>query len=276
MTSQRIVFNSSFPRSGSTLLQNMLAQNPRFYCSATSGLMGLLMASRGCYTNGTAFKAQDASLMKAGFLGFCEGALAGYYRRITDKPVCVDKSRAWFHYYEWLRQFHPEPRILICIRDLRSVLSSMEKLFRKNRHLEDTADPPDGMHMVTVQNRITHWLNSTPVGLAAARLNEAVQTDTIRHFHIVRFEDLTSNPSAALKAIYAYLDEPEYEHDFENVEQTTIEDDSQHVFYGDHRIRRVVAPVAADYREVLGAEVSAMVKANNPDFYKRFYPDVRR
>ena len=68
------------------------------------------------------------------------------------------------------------------MRGLRSVLNSMEKLFRKNRHLEDTADPPDGMHMVTVQNRITHWLNSTPVGPAAARLNEAVQTDSIRHF----------------------------------------------------------------------------------------------
>src|SRR5205085_6798477 len=43
---QRIVFNSSFPRSGSTLLQNVLAQNPRFYCSPTSGVVNLLLAAR--------------------------------------------------------------------------------------------------------------------------------------------------------------------------------------------------------------------------------------
>ena len=36
MDEPKIFFNSSLPRSGSTLLQNILAQNPRFHCSATS------------------------------------------------------------------------------------------------------------------------------------------------------------------------------------------------------------------------------------------------
>ena len=42
----RFHFISGLPRSGSTLLQNILSQNPRFYCSPTSGLFDLLYNAR--------------------------------------------------------------------------------------------------------------------------------------------------------------------------------------------------------------------------------------
>jgi sulfotransferase len=273
--SQRIVFNSSLPRSGSTLLQNILAQNPRFHCSATSGVMNLLLAGRAQFSTAPMFKAQDPDLMRAGFLGFCRRGLEGFYESITDKPVCVDKHRGWFHYYEWLSAFYPRPRIVVCIRDLRAVLSSMEKLFRKNRHLQDPADSEERMNMTTVTNRLTHWLNSNPVGLTVLRLMEAMQTGTIRHFHVVRFEDLTTDPAATLRKVYAYLEEPDFEHDCDHVRQTTREDDSQFVFYGDHTIREKVQPVRLDYNEVLGKDLAEMVKANNPAFYKAFFPEAR-
>jgi sulfotransferase len=269
---RRIVFNSSLPRSGSTLLQNILAQNPRFYCSATSGVMNLLTAARAQFSTAPMFKAQDATLMRAGFLGFCKRGLEGFYEGVTDKPVCVDKHRAWFHYYDWLDAFYPRPKIVVCVRDLRAILSSMEKLFRKNRHLQDPADSEERMNMTTVTNRLTHWLNSNPVGLTVLRLMEALQTGTIRHFHVIRFEDLTAHPAATMRKVYAYLDEPYFEHEFDHVVQATREDDSQFVFYGDHRIREEVQPVPTDYDEVLGRELAEMVKGNNPLFYKTFYP----
>jgi sulfotransferase len=274
-TSQRIVFNSSLPRSGSTLLQNILAQNPRFYCSATSGVMNLLLAARGQFSAAPMFKAQDPAVMRAGFLGFCRLGLEGFYAGITDKPVCLDKHRAWFHYYDWLNAFYPRPKILVCVRDLRAILGSMEKLFRGNRHLHDPADSEERMNMTTVTNRLTHWLNSNPVGLTVLRLLEAMQTGTIDHFHVVRYEDLTAEPAATLRKVYAYLGEPEFRHDFDHVAQATREDDSQFTFYGDHRIRERVQPRPADYNEVLGRDLADMVRANNPDFYKAFYPESR-
>jgi sulfotransferase len=274
MTKQRIVFNSSFPRSGSTLLQNILAQNPRFYCTPTSGVPELLIASRFCLSSSATFKAVDQDKVRDGFLGFCAGGLAGYYEKVTDKPIVVDKARSWFHYYEWVKMFQPDPKFLVCIRDLRAVLSSMEKLFRKNRFRQDGADTHDTLTMVTINNRIGHWLNSIPTGLAAYRLIEAVQTGTVKHFHIVRFEDLTTNPAVTMRKIYDYLGEPEFEHDFNNVEQVTHEDDSQVTFYGDHVIRQKVAPVPLDYNEVLGKDMADAVKANNPIYYKTFYPEL--
>jgi hypothetical protein len=43
----------------------------------------------------------------------------------------------WTNIYEWMVEFMPEVKILVCIRDLRAILSSMEKLNRKNKHLAD-------------------------------------------------------------------------------------------------------------------------------------------
>jgi sulfotransferase len=275
-TGQRTVFNSSFPRSGSTLLQNILAQNPRFYCSPTSGVINLLLAARQKFSTVEMFRAQDPELMRSGFLRFCRRAMEGFYEGVTDKPVCVDKSRVWFHYYDWLNAFYPEPKIVVCVRDLRAILSSMEKLFRKNRYREDPADVEERMNMTTVTTRVTHWLNTNPVGLTALRLVGAIETGTFKHFHVVRFEDLTTRPSETMKKVYAYLDEPPFEHDFQNVEQTTREDDTQFNIYGDHRIRRKVEPVRPDYHDVLGREVCDLVRQSNPVFYKTLYPEMGR
>ena len=55
----RVMFNSSLPRAGSTLLQNIFAQNPEFYVTPTSGVLELLYSSRAIYSESLEFKAQD-------------------------------------------------------------------------------------------------------------------------------------------------------------------------------------------------------------------------
>lgn len=90
---EKIFFQSSLPRSGSTLLQNLIGQNPDFYVTPTSGLLELIYAARANYTNSPEFKAQDADLMKKAFLGFCKSGMEGYFNSITDKKYVMDKSR---------------------------------------------------------------------------------------------------------------------------------------------------------------------------------------
>ena len=275
MFSKKIYFNASLPRSGSTLLQNILAQNPRFYCTPTSAVIDLLLASRKFYTELAEFKAQDADLMQAGFLSYCHYGLNGFYEGVTDKPVCIDKCRSWFHYYDWVKRFHPDPKFIVCIRDLRAILASMEKLFRKNRDRADQDEVTGSLTMITVNNRVMRWLNGPPVGIAVARLIETIQTGVLRHLHIVRFEDLTSRPREVLENVYKYLGEPWFEHNFNQVAQATHENDQYHTIYGDHRIRPKVEPVTPDFVEVLGRDLCNMVRTNYGLFYNTFYPDKR-
>ena len=91
----KIFYQSSLPRAGSTLLQNILAQNPDIYATPTSGVLELVFAARANYTESPEFKAQDPEAMKAGFQAFCKHGMDAYYNAITNKKYVVDKSRGW-------------------------------------------------------------------------------------------------------------------------------------------------------------------------------------
>jgi hypothetical protein len=69
---KKVFFNASLPRAGSTLLQNVLMQNPEIYATPTSGVVEFLLTARTLYTTGDAFKAQDPKEMEKAFHGFCK------------------------------------------------------------------------------------------------------------------------------------------------------------------------------------------------------------
>ena len=120
------------PRAGSTLLQNILAQNPSFYVTPTSGLLELVFGAR-VNTPTPEFGAQDDALMKKAFLAFNKAGMEAYFQALTDKPYVMDKSRGWGVHFDLLTMiFDEEPKIICMVRDLRQILASMEKKFRQN------------------------------------------------------------------------------------------------------------------------------------------------
>ena len=88
---KQIFFQSSLPRSGSTLLQNILGQNTDFYVTPTSGLLELVYAARNNYSTSPEFKAQDAELMKKGF----DHKYWDYRNKKFDR-ILVALSSPWF------------------------------------------------------------------------------------------------------------------------------------------------------------------------------------
>ena len=74
MDNKQIFFQSSLPRAGSTLLQNIMGQNPDFYVTPTSGVLELVYAARKNYVESPEFKAQDPETMRNAFNGFCINA----------------------------------------------------------------------------------------------------------------------------------------------------------------------------------------------------------
>jgi len=263
----QVIFNSSFPRAGSTLLQNVMAQNPSMYCSQTSGLIELLYAARQNFTSLDEFKLKEPHYFDKAWNGFCRSGMEGFYGGLTDRQVVVDKSRGWIYYYDWLKQFYPNPKVLVCVRDLRAVLSSMEKLHRRNAHLSDLNDNPAQMNFVTVDRRVARWMESPPVGLACERLKDAIQKGNHKKFFFVVYEKLMANPKAVMESVYNYLELPNYAHDFDNVQQVVTENDGVHGVYGDHNIRPKFEAVAPDWDVVLGPKLSSTIVERNGWFY---------
>lgn len=259
------------PRSGSTLLQNILAQNEDFYVTPTSGLLELIYGARANYSTSPEFKAQDSVVMRQAFLHFCKAGLHAWFDAITDKPFVIDKSRGWGIHFDFLEAVLGEkPKIICMVRDLRQILSSMELIHRRHPERHKGVENHSNLTGTTTLKRAMMNLNSPPVGLALDRIREIGQRGWARDILFLRYEDLTSEPAATLAAIYAYLEvEPKIDHDFSRVHQVTQEDDQVYGILGLHQIRPVVKQQVHEFEEVLGPEVLQVI-SQQFGWYQRF------
>lgn len=267
---EKIFYQSSLPRAGSTLLQNILAQNPEIYATPTSGVLELIFAARSNYTNSAEFKAQDGEVMKKGFQSFCHEGMKGYYNAITDRKYVIDKSRGWGIHYDFLNFVNPEPKIICMVRDLRDVFASMEKNFRKNPDKQDNILDWSKMQGTTVPKRIDIWASNPPVGMAIERLAEMFRQGISDKVLFVKFEDLCLYPESQMTRIYEYLQIPHFKHDFDNIEQVTKEDDEVYGAFGDHVIRTKLEPVPSQAKQLLGKDVTDWIWTNYKWFFDQF------
>ena len=70
-----LVLCSGMPRSGSTLLQNLLAQCPRHHCTATNDLLDLLCVVRDKWMTCPGFIAQGLREIEPRVVGLLRGAV---------------------------------------------------------------------------------------------------------------------------------------------------------------------------------------------------------
>ena len=268
---EKIFFQSSLPRAGSTLLQNILGQNPDFYTTPTSGLIEMLYRSRNAYSDSPEFKAQDEKTMLKAFMGYCRGGLEGYFKDITDKKYIVDKSRAWGINYDFLNMFYENPKIVCVIRDPRDIFTSMEKNYRKNPHINSGVVNNAELKGTTVEKRIDHWVVNPPLGISFDWLRDIISQGLHKKILFIKYEDLTKNPQHELNRVYDFFEVERYIHDFSNIQQVTHEDDKVHGIFGDHKIRQEVKPLKSEAKEILGTNVCNWIKNN----YKWFYDEFR-
>lgn len=265
---EKIFFNSSMPRSGSTLMQNILAQNPDIYSTPTSPIADYINVMREVYSNNPNVLAQDETEMKNAFQHACKGALKGFFEPITDRKYVFDKSRSWTHNYDLLQFIlGEEPKIICVVRDLRDVFCSNEKNFRKNPHKSK-----GGMaDATTLPKRIDIWASSQNfTGVAIDFLNDAIRTGVDKKMLFIKYENLCLYPEKAMQKVYEYIGLPNYPHDFDNVPQFTKEDDKIHGIFGVHQIRNTVEMLPSDAQDVLGKDVCDWIYNNYKWFYDYF------
>lgn len=267
---KKVFYNSSLPRAGSTLIQNILAQNPDIHTSPTSGIFEMFTNARNVFTEGQEWKAQDSLLMEEGFRGFLKGAIYGFYDKVTDRPYAVDKCRGWVSEHAFLNEFDPEPKIFCMVRDLRGIFTSLEKKYRAHPLKEHHIANYNELTGTTTEKRIIHWSNNVPLAPSLERLYQTLYEGKDEHILFIRFEDLMESPQLQLNAIYNHFGIPPYEHDFYNIKQYTNEDDRVYGIFGDHIIRPILESPSTDYEAILGVNGSQMILENYKWYYDYF------
>jgi len=234
MPARKFHFISGLPRSGSTLLAAILNQNPRFRAGMTSPLadiMGVVMAETSS-KNDFSFAVSEEQR-----LSLLRGLVENLYAGRAGADVVFDTSRLWCSRMRLLEALFPQAKVIACVRQLSWVLDSMERLVRNH---------PIGVSKVfrfdtntTVYSRVEALTDPRGmVGFAFQAVKDAFYGQYAPgQLLLLSYESLVRDPAPTMRAIYEFIGESWFEHDFDHVEYSANEFDERVGMPGLHTVR---------------------------------------
>lgn len=225
-------FISGLPRSGSTLLAAILRQNPRFHAGMSSPLHAIVSQTQIAVsrrTEGALFltEAQRRALIAAPF--------AAYYAD-NPRPVVFDTSRSWTEKLPLIADLFATAKVICCVREPAWIIDSIERLLRRNPF--DLSGifgyQPAGNPFARAEGLMGQ---GGMIGHALASLQGAYFGESAERLLVLEYQALCRTPATALGAIHAFLDEPWFNYDFENLHYEAEAFDAEMGTPGLHEVR---------------------------------------
>jgi sulfotransferase len=226
-------FITGLPRSGSTLLTSILIQNPNFHSSITDPLATFVKGMLETLVSEPGMKFEFPENRRETTI---RGMIDGYYAEV-DKPVVFNTNRGWTYLTPQIKQLYPDAKLIVCVRDVNWVLDSFETAHRNNPLLTNTVTGGPGK---SVYERIDMLMETNGVvGFPYVGIKQAITSNERNRLILVEYDSLVKDTENTMKAIYSFIDEPYYQHDFNNVERNWDDYDSE-IGIKLHRIRKKV------------------------------------
>jgi len=275
MSEKKINFCSGLPRTGSTILMNILQQHPQIFTTGTCALPDvlknhILIKSR----FRESFQAMSCEQADSAMYGMIQGATQGWFSGLTDKPIVISKNRAWSD----LLHLYPNSKTIVCVRDIRDVVESFERV---NNKLKSIHSFGDAHHLYPAMLEVEKYdyffkeLNAFSASLyqELPRLMELYKKDSTR-VKFVRYEDFLKDPTTMLHNIYSFLDMSYYEHDLNNISLSELFEHDNAYFRErtDHHTQPKLASWKPPVR-LLSKDFHDKIVNNHRWFYEGFYPE---
>lgn len=214
-------FITGLPRSGSTLLSSILRQNPRFHASITDPLATMTKGVIETSQQGPGIKTEVPIERRKNIV---KALFEGYYQDV-DKEVIFNTNRAWTLLTPQIKDLYPDSRMIVCVRDLKWILDSFEVAHRNNPMSTNTVT---GGLSGTVYSRANDLMDEKSlVGFPYIGIKQAITSNEKSMLMLVEYDQLCKTPKEIMTAIYSFINEPYFEHDFNNVEASWEEYDSE-------------------------------------------------
>lgn len=273
---QNLYFCGGLPRTGSTVLMNILQQNPRIFTTGTCALPDLLhqqVLIKSRYRE--SFQAMSLEQADKALYGLIHGATKGWYESLTEKPTVISKSRSWSQ----LIHLFPKSKYICMVRDLRDIVESFEKINHQTLSLHSFADDNALIPAMSESEKYSYYFKSSNV------LSEAIANEIVRMMELfkkqpnkvmfIRYEDFTQDPNYILRKLYKYLEEDYFEHDLENISQSELFE-HDHAYFRE-RTDHKTKPRFLYYKKpvrVLSDQFHEEILKNFKWYYQGFYPDA--
>lgn len=266
------------PRSGSTLLVNILNQNPDITISPDSILSSIVISSQSTFSESVSESQYDSDTSYEMFSNFCRSGINSWISTISNTKYYVDKCRGWGHEFDLLFNLFPNIKVIFTIRDLRGLASSIEKI-QKNTVMkykdefffgdQDYDYNQQDLYITKVKN----MFDSSMIRKNLICLKEIldVRKEYFDNIKIVRYEDIILDTNNTIEDIYNHLQIQKYDHNFNNIEQINY-NDSFFLPYGRHKIKKSLTKFDP-YNFIIPEKVQNYLIDSHPWYYEEFYPD---
>jgi sulfotransferase len=255
----QVHFISGLPRSGSTLLAALLQQNPRFYAGMSGPLYGLFNTLLGEMSARNEFAVFITNEQRRHVLtDLVRSFHAGH---APEDGVVFDTNRAWTSKLSAIGELFPRSKLVACVRHVPWIIDSIERLVQRNMFQPSIMFDyqPGG----TVYSRAEGVAGANGIlGYSYNALKEAFFGENARRVMLLQYETLVAAPRRALDALYEFIGEPIFAHDFETVSFDARAYDERAGTPGLHEVRQRVDATSTRCETILP-----------PDLLRRFEND---
>lgn len=256
-------FLAGLPRSGSTLLADLLHSHPDVHVSGTSTLGGCVEAAATVLSNSDGVQsdmANDLGMLDR-YRAALRGLIAGWYADV-DEPCVVDKGRGWPSLWPLVLDLDPDARMLVTVRDPRDVIASIERAHRATA----TFHAPSGR---TLADSTATLMG--PQGLVGGHIRfvEDLIQRQLPGITYVPYTRLTADHHSVLAGIAKALDLAEHDWPDEAVERGL---DNDGVWRGKfpHRSAGPVRPDTGSWQEMIDEQTAANIAVSYPLYMRTF------
>jgi sulfotransferase len=262
----KLFFMAGMPRSGSTLLANLLAQNPANYVTPTNGLIEHVVQYANSWTMSEGFVAQGVENVTPRIRRSLRGMIQGFYPELDAGRAVFDKSRGWLAQIRLLEDvFQERVQVVVTVRDVRDVCASFENLFQANQLTRPPVSDESRIQGATVLGRCQQYLrNDATLGMWCNWLKDAYETGLSDRLLLIPYSQLVANPIGVVALVHQSLGLDEFICDPGNVENRTPEDDFNTYGLPYHTLRPQVDGAAIGRGRSLPLDASGWIDENFP------------
>ncbi len=226
-------FISGLPRSGSTLLSAILRQNPKFHTGISDTLVSHFR-SQIEVSNEVPSNEFDEQRLKH----ILTSTVDSFYYNVK-KPIIFNTNRLWTNLLPELKALYPYTKVICCVRDINRIIDSFERMHQKNPFtISSVYGKSVDLNVYTRSHSL--MVEGGVVKLPYDSLKSAFTGPHSDMLMLVEYDILTKNPEGTMKAIYNFIGQPYYNHDFNDVESSYDEYDSNIRLKGLHTTQKVV------------------------------------
>jgi len=212
---KKIFFLMALPRSGNTLFASLMNQNPNLVCTANSITLEImkdlfLLKETDVFHNFPDHRSLDNVM---------DSVYDHYYQHwpqqyIIDRgPVMTPGNLAVMQ-----RHFKQPIKCIIIWRDLMDVLASYIKWFEN----EPTAFP-NKYGKQNIEEKLMMLMNKDgAIAKELIAIENALKPEHKHMIHLIRYEQLVTEPEKTLRSIYNFLEIDYFPHYFNNLKQISI------------------------------------------------------